>query len=208
MRYFFFMDIFAQVRWGLKHPRATVLPPRGAWPRGRRTASPHRRRSGTAPRLHRPASCWLLPGPTPTASSRCAACRVCECRQQCSRIVAVSHPWWEHRGRPNVGVGGSIHARASRAAAGAAKSPTPAPHPPLSPHLSWLQVAPVGGLIGRSRKCGISLLHDCEVSHNHALLEVRTTCRMRKTMLTRRLGLYHAVARELRGGKAGRPYRI
>jgi len=27
-------------------------------------------------------------------------------------------------------------------------------------------------LIGRSRKCTISLLHDCEVSHNHALLEL------------------------------------
>ena len=28
-----------------------------------------------------------------------------------------------------------------------------------------------GGLIGRSRKCAISLLHDCEVSHNHAVIE-------------------------------------
>jgi hypothetical protein len=34
------------------------------------------------------------------------------------------------------------------------------------------QVGPAGGLIGRSRKCTISLLHDCEVSHNHALLEL------------------------------------
>lgn len=34
------------------------------------------------------------------------------------------------------------------------------------------QVGPAGGLIGRSRKCTISLLHDCEVSHNHALLEI------------------------------------
>lgn len=30
---------------------------------------------------------------------------------------------------------------------------------------------PVGGLIGRSRKCPVSLLHDCEVSHNHAMVE-------------------------------------
>ena len=29
-----------------------------------------------------------------------------------------------------------------------------------------------GGLIGRSRKCAISLLHDCEVSHNHAVIEL------------------------------------
>jgi hypothetical protein len=35
-----------------------------------------------------------------------------------------------------------------------------------------MQVGPAGGLIGRSRKCTISLLHDCEVSHNHALLEL------------------------------------
>lgn len=28
-----------------------------------------------------------------------------------------------------------------------------------------------GGLVGRSRKCRISLLHDCEVSHNHAVIE-------------------------------------
>ena len=28
-----------------------------------------------------------------------------------------------------------------------------------------------GGMIGRSRKCRISLLHDCEVSHNHAVIE-------------------------------------
>ena len=27
-----------------------------------------------------------------------------------------------------------------------------------------------GALIGRSRKCRISLLHDCEVSHNHAAI--------------------------------------
>jgi pSer/pThr/pTyr-binding forkhead associated (FHA) protein len=32
-------------------------------------------------------------------------------------------------------------------------------------------VLPSGGLIGRSRKCQISLLHDCEVSHNHAVIE-------------------------------------
>ena len=32
-------------------------------------------------------------------------------------------------------------------------------------------VAPRGGLLGRSRKCAISLLHDCEVSHNHAVIE-------------------------------------
>jgi len=31
-----------------------------------------------------------------------------------------------------------------------------------------------GGLIGRSRKCRISLLHDCEVSHNHAVIEVNS----------------------------------
>lgn len=30
----------------------------------------------------------------------------------------------------------------------------------------------IGGLIGRSRKCAISLLHDCEVSHNHAVIEL------------------------------------
>ena len=30
---------------------------------------------------------------------------------------------------------------------------------------------PGGGLLGRSRKCAISLLHDCEVSHNHAVIE-------------------------------------
>lgn len=29
----------------------------------------------------------------------------------------------------------------------------------------------VGGLIGRSRRCPVSLLHDCEVSHNHAIVE-------------------------------------
>lgn len=29
----------------------------------------------------------------------------------------------------------------------------------------------LGGLIGRSRKCPVSLLHDCEVSHNHAVVE-------------------------------------
>ena len=34
------------------------------------------------------------------------------------------------------------------------------------------QIPDAGGLIGRSRKCTLSLLHDCEVSHNHALLEV------------------------------------
>jgi len=34
------------------------------------------------------------------------------------------------------------------------------------------QIPAAGGLIGRSRKCTLSLLHDCEVSHNHALLEV------------------------------------
>ena len=28
-----------------------------------------------------------------------------------------------------------------------------------------------GGMIGRSRKCRISLLHDCVVSHNHAVIE-------------------------------------
>ena len=33
-------------------------------------------------------------------------------------------------------------------------------------------VPPAGGLIGRSRKCRISLLHDCEVSHNHAVIEL------------------------------------
>jgi hypothetical protein len=27
-------------------------------------------------------------------------------------------------------------------------------------------------MIGRSRKCRISLLHDCEVSHNHAIIEL------------------------------------
>ena len=32
-------------------------------------------------------------------------------------------------------------------------------------------VGPEGGLIGRSRKCRVSLLHDCEVSHNHAVIE-------------------------------------
>ena len=32
---------------------------------------------------------------------------------------------------------------------------------------------PEGGLIGRSRKCKISLLHDCEVSHNHAVIELQ-----------------------------------
>ncbi|KAG8470677.1 hypothetical protein KFE25_009098 [Diacronema lutheri] len=32
-------------------------------------------------------------------------------------------------------------------------------------------VQPAGGLIGRSRKCPVSLLHDCEVSHNHAMVE-------------------------------------
>ena len=32
---------------------------------------------------------------------------------------------------------------------------------------------PTGGLIGRSRKCKISLLHDCEVSHNHAIIELQ-----------------------------------
>ena len=33
-------------------------------------------------------------------------------------------------------------------------------------------VPPGGGLLGRSRKCAISLLHDCEVSHNHAVIEL------------------------------------
>ena len=33
-------------------------------------------------------------------------------------------------------------------------------------------VGAIGGLIGRSRKCAISLLHDCEVSHNHAVIEL------------------------------------
>ena len=33
-------------------------------------------------------------------------------------------------------------------------------------------VGPEGGLIGRSRKCRVSLLHDCEVSHNHAVIEL------------------------------------
>ena len=28
-------------------------------------------------------------------------------------------------------------------------------------------------MIGRSRKCRISLLHDCEVSHNHAVMDVQ-----------------------------------
>lgn len=40
---------------------------------------------------------------------------------------------------------------------------------PYTPRMFLL--APAGGLIGRSRKCGISLLHDCEVSHNHAVIE-------------------------------------
>jgi len=35
------------------------------------------------------------------------------------------------------------------------------------------QTGPSGGLIGRSRKCKISLLHDCEVSHNHAIIELQ-----------------------------------
>lgn len=35
------------------------------------------------------------------------------------------------------------------------------------------QTGPAGGLIGRSRKCKISLLHDCEVSHNHAIIELQ-----------------------------------
>ena len=34
-------------------------------------------------------------------------------------------------------------------------------------------VGQAGGLIGRSRKCCISLLHDCEVSHNHAVMDVQ-----------------------------------
>ena len=33
-------------------------------------------------------------------------------------------------------------------------------------------VGQAGGLVGRSRKCCISLLHDCEVSHNHAVMDV------------------------------------
>ena len=40
---------------------------------------------------------------------------------------------------------------------------------PYTPRM--FSVPPSGGLIGRSRKCRISLLHDCEVSHNHAVIE-------------------------------------
>ena len=40
---------------------------------------------------------------------------------------------------------------------------------PYTPRM--FSVLPSGGLIGRSRKCQISLLHDCEVSHNHAVIE-------------------------------------
>jgi len=40
---------------------------------------------------------------------------------------------------------------------------------PYTPRI--FSVPPEGGLIGRSRKCRISLLHDCEVSHNHAVIE-------------------------------------
>ena len=40
---------------------------------------------------------------------------------------------------------------------------------PYTPRI--FKVPPEGGLIGRSRKCQISLLHDCEVSHNHAKIE-------------------------------------
>ena len=40
---------------------------------------------------------------------------------------------------------------------------------PYTPRM--FSVPPEGGLIGRSRKCRISLLHDCEVSHNHAVIE-------------------------------------
>ena len=45
------------------------------------------------------------------------------------------------------------------------------------PRPAWSQrmftVGSSGGLIGRSRKCAISLLHDCEVSHNHAVIELQ-----------------------------------
>lgn len=60
-------------------------------------------------------------------------------------------------------------------------SPQPAP-PLLATRLKCLTVrtahtevsvaSHAGALIGRSRKCRISLLHDCEVSHNHAVIEL------------------------------------